>query len=685
MYPPSAVKVLLTGALLTTLLLGHTTAWAVPSVGLIDFNASPGDFTVVSTNNPGGPWAYDAVGGTWSAFDTNDCGAVAFRSSRLNSPILTVPAAGSVTLRFNHRYSFEADTTRWDAGQLRISVNGGAYVAVPSASFTANGYNDTVGGAAVPNSELAGQFAFTAQSADYDVGAYITSVATLGPFNANDTLSIQFLGAWDDCSQGSVPNWEIDRVEFSPHLEDRRPPPVFSDLALPTNATVAERQSYTMQATPLGHVSVQWFKDMVAIPGANHTSYTISRVTAADAGQYFLQAINSIGSSTSRVATISFVPDTTPPAFLSARCGATADEITIVLSEPLEPDNGAGSALNFPFFWTIETVTGPGADPGVNVINYTDGDTIIYMTALPGSLDFSLNTYRVVLNEFMIDTAAAHNVLPANSSVTIKCPQGIPVESTGAGPFTFDTRPFAVEFSTVGWAGGANGTADNAAIVNGRVQLLDASTINLQLGEATGTPPAAAGPAQWASAGRYLITRPTGTLGGLIMARLQNDSGATRTALNISYNLIVELPVTEEIPGHLVYYSLTGAPSSWRQIPGISGSGTTGLKSATLDLSATPWTVGSLLHVLWVDDNGSGSPDSAIEFDNFSVSLGRPALSIVYSTSNLTVTWPAGSGVLQSKTNLTDPTWTDVPGAGSSGSATFAAAGSNRFFSLRAP
>jgi hypothetical protein len=685
MYPPSALNVLLTGTLLAVVWLGRTPACAAPPVGLIDFNVGPGDFTVVSTNNPGGPWAYDTVGGTWSAFDTNDCGAVAFRSSRLNSPILTVPAAGSVTLSFNHRFSFEADTTRWDAGQLRISVNGGAYVTVPSASFTANGYNDTVGGAAVPNSELAGQFAFTAQSADYDFGAYITSVATLGTFNANDTLSIQFLGAWDDCSQGSVPNWEIDRVEFSPQLEDRRPPPVFSDLALPADAVVTERQSYTMQAAPLGHVSVQWFKDMVAIPGANDTSYTISGVTAADAGQYFLQAINSIGSSTSRVATLSFVPDTTAPAFLSARCGANADEFIVVLSEPLEPDNGAGILLNDLFIWTIETVTGPGDGTGPIAINYTAGDTIIYMTVPPGSLDYSLNTYRLVLQDFMIDTAAAHNVLPAGSSVAMKCPQGIPVESTGAGPVTFDTLPFAVEFSTVSWPGGANGTADTAAIVNGRVQLLDAGTINLPLGEATGAPPDAAGTARWASAGRYLITRPTGTFGDLLMARLQNDSGATRTAVDISYNLTVESPVTEQISGHLVYYSQTGAPSSWLQIPGISGNGTTGLKSATLNLSATPWTVSSLLYVLWVDDNGSGSPDSAVEIDNFSVTIRRPALSIRYSTSLVNVTWPPGSGVLQSKTNLADPTWTDVPGAGSSGSATFPAEGPNKFFVLRAP
>jgi hypothetical protein len=169
------------------------------------------------------------------------------------------------------------------------------------------------------------------------------------------------------------------------------------------------------------------------------------------------------------------------------------------------------------------------------------------------------------------------------------------------------------------------------------------------------------------------------------MATLRNDSGATRTTLGISYDLKVEQAVTEEVPGHLVYYSVSGAPSTWRQIPGISGNGIIGLKSGVLDLNATPWTVGSTLYVLWADDNCALTPDTAYEIDNFAVSISSPALRISYSSPNVTVTWPAGSGILQSKVSLGDLLWTDVPGAGSSGSATVAAGGPHKFFTLRAP
>jgi hypothetical protein len=191
--------------------------------------------------------------------------------------------------------------------------------------------------------------------------------------------------------------------------------------------------------------------------------------------------------------------------------------------------------------------------------------------------------------------------------------------------------------------------------------------------------------AQWASVGRNLITRPTGVAGCVIMARLENVSGSALRSLGIAYDLLVQNAVTEEVQGHLVYYSMTGEANSWRQIPGISASGTSGRKSATLDLNATPWAEGTLMYVLWADDNGSGTPDSANQIDNFTVSVSRPSLSIAYSAPNVTITWPAGSGILQFKTSLTQPLWMDVPGAGSSGSAMLPADGPHKFFTLRAP
>src|SRR5205823_5474344 len=128
--------------------------------------------------------------------------------------------------------------------------------------------------------------------------------------------------------------------------------------------------------------------------------------------------------------------------------------------------------------------------------------------------------------------------------------------------------------------------------------------------------------AQWSPTGHYLITRPTGNGFTVLMATLQNNSGMTLTSLVVSYTLTVAQSATEEIFGHQVYYSLTGTAGSWQLVPSLLDSeqdNTAGtyVKSATWKVS---WTNGALLYLLWADDNGSGSPDTALELDNFSLS-----------------------------------------------------------------
>jgi hypothetical protein len=356
---------------------------AAPSVGLVDFNANNGDLVVISTNNPGGPWSHDSALGTWSAFDTADC-ATAPRSSRLNTPGWTVVAAGVVTLTFTHRYSWEADTTRWDGGQVRLSLNGGAYATVPLANFTANGYNNTIGGAAVPTSELVNQPAFTAESAGYPEGAYITSVARLGTFNAGDVISVQFIGAWDDCSQGQVPNWEIDSIQFTPSLEDRRPPPSFTNSTLPADAAVQEGKSHTLRASVTGQTSLQWFKDGIAIPGADRPSYFIASMTAADAGQYHLEAYNAIGTASSRTATITMVDDRTAPIMLLAFSDASdLNRFTLWVNEPVCIDEATcGSDADDYFNYALESLDG-FQTLEVSQVTVTDGTNLVLTTSAP--------------------------------------------------------------------------------------------------------------------------------------------------------------------------------------------------------------------------------------------------------------------------------------------------------------
>ena len=202
-----AVSVLL--AVLAFSAAGAGAAWSE------NFDASDGGFVVVNSTDDGtflppeNSWTWNVSRGTWQVDGSENLGAPSH--SLLNSPPFTVGQAGPVPLAFEHRYSIEGDL--WDGGQLRLSVNGGPYETVPDANFTANGYT---GFGLIGNHILNQQDGFNGDSPDYGADAFIESRADLGTFQAGDTLSVQFAGAWDEFAKGTVPNWEITKVEIGP-------------------------------------------------------------------------------------------------------------------------------------------------------------------------------------------------------------------------------------------------------------------------------------------------------------------------------------------------------------------------------------------------------------------------------------------------------------------------------------
>ncbi len=160
--------------------------------------------------------------------------------------------------------------------------------------------------------------------------------------------------------------------------------------------------------------------------------------------------------------------------------------------------------------------------------------------------------------------------------------------------------------------------------MDAQVQTFSASTINGTLVSAVGSPPNAATSALWASDGHYIVTRVTGNRFTLLMATLRNNSGSNLPSVTVSYNLTTQNPVTEQILGHSVYYSLSGTAGTWQKIAAFSGVGTSGLLSTSLPLGN--WPVNGTMYLLWTDDNGSGTPDTAVEIDNFSVALPFPGI-----------------------------------------------------------
>jgi hypothetical protein len=249
---------------------GSIPNWVVGSVSLEmfpllqqDFGEGDGSFHVVNSDPaPPGPWVYDEGLGQWLGETGNDaCGTPNY--SLLNSPAYMVAATGEVVVSFTHRYAFEGDL--WDAGQLRMSLNGGPYETVPAEAFTANGYTE---GALIGNHILGGQRGFNGESPGYPEGTMITSEAVLGTFNAGTMISLQFACGWDECTTGTVPNWVLGSV-----VSDQL---VFGSAAQRSTFVAEAEAELRGDWIP---VSYQWQRDDGAgfedIPGSAAAAYDI--------------------------------------------------------------------------------------------------------------------------------------------------------------------------------------------------------------------------------------------------------------------------------------------------------------------------------------------------------------------------------------------------------------------------
>lgn len=183
-----------------------------------DFNSKPGGFTsTFNTAEFNGPWTYGAASGAGGSggWSTEGQGPESNHpnTTDLTSALLGVIAAGTLTLSFEHRWSFETDGNNWDGGAVFLSVNGGAFNQVLTANFSANPYNGVV--AAGSASELKGLLSFVGKSAGYDAGTFLTSTATLGPFVIGDTLRVRFRAAADTNTSSGAPDWAVDNISLA--------------------------------------------------------------------------------------------------------------------------------------------------------------------------------------------------------------------------------------------------------------------------------------------------------------------------------------------------------------------------------------------------------------------------------------------------------------------------------------
>lgn len=129
---------------------------------------------------------------------------------RLESPQITIPAfsAGKYEMAFNH---YVATESTWDGGNIKYSLNGGAWTLVPVTAFTQNAYNLILASSGSDN-PLRGQRAFTGTDGGSLGGSWGQSVIDLSKIGVTSGANIKFrfeLGT-DGCNGND--GWYLDEI-----------------------------------------------------------------------------------------------------------------------------------------------------------------------------------------------------------------------------------------------------------------------------------------------------------------------------------------------------------------------------------------------------------------------------------------------------------------------------------------
>lgn len=129
---------------------------------------------------------------------------------RLESPLVTIPAftGGKYEMAFNH---YVATESTWDGGNIKYSLNGGAWTLVPATAFTQNAYNRVLATSGSDN-PMRGQRAFTGTDGGSLGGSWGQSVIDLSKIGVASGSNIKFrfeLGT-DGCN--GIEGWYVDEI-----------------------------------------------------------------------------------------------------------------------------------------------------------------------------------------------------------------------------------------------------------------------------------------------------------------------------------------------------------------------------------------------------------------------------------------------------------------------------------------
>ncbi|PQA92514.1 Por secretion system C-terminal sorting domain-containing protein [Chryseobacterium piscicola] len=180
--------------------------WTVSNIGVTP-TWTPRNWAIDTTLPKGragkGIFGIDPVNGNCSTDFQNG-------TLRLESPLITFPAytAGNYEMAFNHYVTTE---NLYDGGNIKYSLNGGAWTLLPASAFTTNPYNKTLANTGNDN-PIKNQPAFSGTDGGGLEGSWGRSVVNLSLIGVtpNSNIKFRFEMGTDGCN--GVEGWYIDEV-----------------------------------------------------------------------------------------------------------------------------------------------------------------------------------------------------------------------------------------------------------------------------------------------------------------------------------------------------------------------------------------------------------------------------------------------------------------------------------------
>jgi len=188
--------------------------WTLTNQGV--FSGWPGLNWTQATSLPPGHSGSAAFGADPDAGNCDGGAGDISGVMRLESPAIKIPASNTLNkprLSFEHYAATEAG---FDGGNLKISINGGPYVLVPSSAYSFNPYNTTLVTAAGGNTDpLAGQPAFSGTDGGSLFGSWGQSQIDLAAVGVKpgDTIRLRYDFGMDGCTGND--GWYVDNVKVS--------------------------------------------------------------------------------------------------------------------------------------------------------------------------------------------------------------------------------------------------------------------------------------------------------------------------------------------------------------------------------------------------------------------------------------------------------------------------------------